>query len=55
MKSRERNRALLASPAARMQASVENYREAATRICGHLGDARKDLFRLTEGLNAAIE
>ena len=54
-KSRERTRALLASPAVRMQASVENYTEATTRICDHLGDARKDLFRLTEGLNAAIE
>ena len=44
-----------ASPAVRMHANADNYREAATRICDHLGDARKDLFYLTEGLNAAIE
>ena len=54
-KSRERTRALLASPAVRMQASMENYTEATTRICDHLGDARKDLFHLTKGLHAALE
>lgn len=54
-KSRERTRALLASPALRMQASVENFTEATTRICDHLGDAQKNLFCLTEGLQAAIE